>query len=298
MPFWLTIVIIAHLLNAFAFLVDKFLLSNVVASSRAYAFVVGCLSSFVIVAIPFGVTWLPLREGLLNIVTGALFICALLCFFEALKRGEVSRVVTYIGATTPLWILVFSFVFLQEQLAVERQFAFILLLVGSAMISYDSRAQQQSTNWFWVATCAALAFAVSQTLRRYLFTMEPFLTSFVWQAFGTAIVAGVLLLVRSSRKDIMATIPIFKTGKGLLFLAGQVLGATGFILLSYAVSLESATIVQALQGVQYAFLILFALVGSMINPKILREQFTPSTLSQKIFAVCIIGAALVVLARK
>src|SRR3989338_6775356 len=138
MPPWLLIVVAAHLLNALAFLVDKFLLVRAVPVPAAYAFAVGMLGVTGFILLPFDPV-LPhgVGEWVIDIAAGATFVAALLAFFTALRRGEASRVVPYVGGTIPVWTLVLAYLFLGERLAQRELFAFAVLVVGAALIARD-----------------------------------------------------------------------------------------------------------------------------------------------------------------
>ena len=77
-----------------------------------------------------------------------------------------------------------------------------------------------------------------------------------------------------------------KTAKRFLF--GQACGGTGNLLVTYAVSLASVTLVQALQGTQYIFLFLGVLFLTFYFPRILKEKVTKEIVLQKTIAILII----------
>ena len=68
---------------------------------------------------------------------------------------------------------------------------------------------------------------------------------------------------------------------GPLFLFGQVAGAASFILINYAISISSVTIVNALQGMQYVFLLIMVLILARWRPRILEEKLRGAVLAQK-----------------
>ncbi|MDP1709666.1 MAG: hypothetical protein Q8L21_02155, partial [Candidatus Komeilibacteria bacterium] len=82
---------------------------------------------------------------------------------------------------------------------------------------------------------------------------------------------------------------------GGLFLFGQVAGAMSFVLVNYAISLASVTLVNALQGLQYVFLLIMVLLLAKWYPRVLSEHLKGWTLVQKIAAILLIGAGLILL---
>lgn len=298
MPLWIAIVIAAHLLNAAAFLVDKYLLARAVPSPAVYAFFVGMLGAVGFVVLPFdpGVPH-GAAEWLLDIAAGATFVIALLAFFTALRRGEASRVVPYVGGTIPVWTLILAYLFLDERLPQRALVAFAILVLGSALITRESggRTVGKRRHAYGYASLAAVAFAVSAVLMKAVFLTQSFASGFAWSRLGSVLAAAAILLAPSARRAIVASRKQPRSGNAALFLGGQVAGALGFFALQYAISVASPTLVNALQGVQYAFLFVLAAVLGHRFPQ-LRERLTRGVVVQKLSAIVVIGFGLIILA--
>jgi hypothetical protein len=56
--------------------------------------------------------------------------------------------------------------------------------------------------------------------------------------------------------------------------------------------------INALQGVQYVFLLIFAIILSFKLPKILKEEISREIIFQKVAAILLIGAGLILIALK
>lgn len=296
---WLLIVTIAHLLNAGAFLVDKFLLVKAVPKAAVYAFWIGVLGVFAVVLLPFGYVRPTVSEFLFAAAAGVLFQLALLFFFSALRWLETSRVVPVVGGGQPLIIFAFSALFLGERLTAMEFVAFVLLVAGSALISIDTHDATPAENikqrrgWLY-AVLATIFFSASFTMTKAVFDMQPFISGFVWIRLGAFLFVLLFLLYTPWRRAILAREERPRGKYGALFLGGQLSGAGGAILINYAISLASVTIVTAMQGIQYAFLFLLAiLLGRRFTQ--LRERLTVSTVLRKIVAIIFISVGLVLL---
>lgn len=77
-----------------------------------------------------------------------------------------------------------------------------------------------------------------------------------------------------------------------MVLGAQGLGALAFVLQNYAISFGSVAIINALQGVQYAFLLLFAWLLTLFYPKIIKEDISKKILWKKIGAIVLISLGL------
>lgn len=293
---WITIVLVGHLANALAFIIDKILLTKSIPNPIAYTFFISLLGLLVIVFIPFGVTIPAANKILISLTAGALFAVSLLFFFEALRREETSRVIPFVGGTQPVVIFVLSGLFLAEKLSQLQIVALALLILGTITISVNlKKFLSFSIKGFMFAILASLFFAATFTLSKYIYNDIGFINGFFWSRWGAALLALTFLLFPKTRQQIFASTDKTNKGTGLLFLAGQGLGALGAILLNFAISLASPTLVQAMQGIQYAFLFVLVIIFSQKFPQVLEEKLNPALFLQKILAIVLVIGGLAII---
>lgn len=300
---WLLLAIIGHVSNGVAFVIDKSLLSTAFKRSATYACLIGSLSLVVAVAIPWVGRW-PSGDFILpSLAFGALFVFALWAFFEALKRGEPSRVVPIIGSLIPILTLIGSMALFNERLSVKQLIGFFLLLSATALLTIGKSKSRVDKTTFAICVIAAVLFAVSTLCGKYAFDHNDFLGVFVVSRI-TAGVTGVLigLLIPTAGKEVLGMFRPKKTskkapkGSTALAVTGQVLGAIGFVCIHLAIKSGSASIVNALQAIQYALLVLAAFVMRKRAPKLLGEDLSGKTLLIKAIALAVtaIGLACVI----
>lgn len=297
---WLVAVIIGHFLNAISYVLDKVLLGKSLDNPFAFAFYIGVLGLLGVVLIPFGFEVPSMAMIGFNFVTGATFIAALLFFFLSLKDAEASRIVPFIGGGVPVFTLVFELLFLDSTLSSYQLLAFAVLVFGTILITLEKKkpgAKKNSWTTWLFAVLAGLFFAVSFGMTKIAFESQPFISAFVWIRFGSFLFPLTFLLFKNQRTAIIEAIPLFKTKEGGLYLVAQAFGAVGFIFINYAISIASVSLVNALQGVQYALLLVMAIVGTLKFPDLLKESMTKQSLALKIVAVLIIGVGLYMIAQ-
>ncbi len=284
---WLLVVLGAHLLNAGSLLTDKILLRRAVPSPAAYILSIGLLSGVVgLVAAPF-VPWAILPAGVLVVAafSGAAHIGALYAFFATLQRGEATRVIPVVNALIPLWGFLFASALLGETLSSKQWFGISILVLSGLLLSYQRR-EQSASSWAtrWGIILAAALFAFSFATAKFTFDHADFWPAFIWmRIFG---LLTVLPLVFNSQ--VRATVLGASQQKqtGLAFLAGQAMGAAAFVLLNFGVSLSpSVTIVNALAGVQQAFIFILVLILARRAPQLLDEDLSSRVLAQKVLAL-------------
>jgi drug/metabolite transporter (DMT)-like permease len=301
---WLLIAIIAHFLSALVFVIDKYLLSHTVLRSSAYAFYVGLLGGLLsLLLIPFGFSLLPLDQILISFIAGILFVLAILFFYKSVQLGEVSRITPIIGGATPVFILILTFFFLEERLSTNQLFAFSLLVLGGIVMVWPRKEVRTSIltkphliKRLPLALLAAFFFASSFVLTKFIFTHQSFINGFIWIRLGGVLGAGLLLFWPSIRETILKTSKTIKLGTGGLAIFNKVFSALAFILLNYAIYLGSVSLVNALQGIQYVFLLMVALFLSKKFPQIIKEQISQGAILQKLIAILFVGLGLGILA--
>lgn len=298
---WLIVVLAGHLSNAGAFIIDKILLQKTLRHPTVYVFYIGMLGIFAFVLLPFGnFVWAPVHVIMQSALSGFTFMAALWCFFTALQKSETTRVVPFFGALIPIWTLIFAAVFLGEWLNGREWYGIALLVVGAILISYEPSPAATAITRTLAALIifAAGLFAFSSTMLKAVFNSTEFINGFLWTRLFAFLSVLPLLLLPSTRAVVLNA----RTRSGAerptpLFFVGQAMGAIGFVFLAWGTQLAPrVTIVNALQGIQYAFLFLLVLVMARFSPRLIKEPLSTAIIVQKTIAILILAAGLMLVA--
>jgi drug/metabolite transporter (DMT)-like permease len=296
---WLFLAIGSCFLYAIVTVINKFLLGQR-ATTRplVFTFWLGVLSVFTLVLAPFGMGWPGPAAFLFDIFVGLVYFVAILYTYEAMDINEASRVSSLTGGLTPIVVLILSYLFLFESLTIIHLAAFLLLVLGGFLISVrKSRSGLAGgLKGFWFISLSIILGAIYWILAKYAFDSQGFVTGFVWSRMGFVLAAGLVLLRPSWRKMIFISEKQATPKIGGLFVGSKLLAAGGSLFIHLALSLGNAALVNALQGVQYVFLLIFAVILSKKFPQILEEKMTRGILAQKIAAVLLIVAGLALIA--
>lgn len=304
---WILVALLAYFLLAIANLFDKFLVDNVVTSSKAYVFIACLMGGVVVMIAPWYLEWPGVYWLLINLISGSVFAIALWSLYEALRRGEASQTLVFVGGLTPIFSICFSLLFFKERFSVNEWMGMTFLLVGillvallpkqrhflARVISKLKFSQQIKTGSLIFALLSAFAYAIYFVVTKYSYSEQAFMSAFIWTRLGAALFVLLLLLRKRTRKEIKNSFQNPKKGKRqYLVVVNQLLGSSGFILQNYAIFLGSVAIVNAFQGVQYAFLLVVSSALAILSPKLLRETFSWRIFLQKFAAVLIIATGL------
>ncbi len=228
---WIFIALVAHILNALVFVVDKSLLSttnSIINQPARYAALSGLVAAGSVLILPLGFAWPNLFILVWSLLAGFFWVAALWFFFIALKAGESSRIVPLTGSAVPIFTLLIAAFFLGEQLTVRQGGAVLALIIGGVLISIRfnnsrrdlnqsrkvnslaSNVRNFNTTTFFkyfiknksaalpavAALASALAFALHFSTMDVIYDrFEPFPAAFGYSRLGVGMVSLMLLVI-------------------------------------------------------------------------------------------------------
>lgn len=295
---WLFITLGACFLLAIVNILDKFIVTKTVKPS-VFVFYSTIISLPIFLLLPFGVEFLHSSiDWALAIFSGVSFGVALWFMYKSFATSEISHVGPLGGASISIFVVLLGSIFLHEVISLKQLVALLLLVGGSLLISLEQSKKHQGWHKgiLWVVI-AGLCFAGSNVAAKYIYEVYGFYSGFVWTRGFTGIAAIFLLctptILRTLRQK-NKILPIHKHNF-LLIGSNKFLGGVGVLLIQYATALSSVSLVNALTGAQYAFLIVLTAAFSKFRPSVLKEAYTRSEVVQEIIAVCFITVGVVLL---
>lgn len=298
---WFVIAIFSYLLLAGVNLIDKYLLTSKIPDPKVYTFYIGVLGGLIILLAPFVGFYIPgITEVIISLLAGAAFIYSLYWFYKGLHLFEASRIVPAVGGLTPLFtfVLVFIFSMGQEFLSYSEVIAFVLLIAGSFIINFKEN-RPVTIRSLKISALAAFFLSLSFVLSKFVFLGQPFWNGLILMRVGGLLVVVLFYIFsREIRDEIFERRISLKKKTISLFISNQIAGAGANILQNLAIALAplaSISIINALQGVQYVLLLIFTVLLSIKFPHILKEEVSRRVLGQKILAIVLIGAGILIL---
>jgi drug/metabolite transporter (DMT)-like permease len=173
-----------------------------------------------------------------------------------------------------------------------------LLIFGGLLISFDLPLRINKRKFalgFWDALWAGIFLAMSYFLFKFVYNEQTFLNGFIWTRIGCFFAIISYLLVPKWREDIFDSFKGFKKPKksgyqtGALFISNKILGGISSILLNFAISLGSVTVVNSLISSQYVFILALAFFAHKKYPFVFEEKLYFWDWAQKIGAIVLIG---------
>jgi drug/metabolite transporter (DMT)-like permease len=299
---WLLVVIPAYFLFAIVALGDKYLLRDRIPHPKVYAFYVGLLGTFSLFLIPLGFSIPKLELIIFSLLTGALFTFALFQYYKSLYLFEASRIVPAIGGFLPIFTFILITIFLgeKEALGIKDILSFVLLILGSFLLTFE-KDKLITLKGLQLSLVVAFLYSLAFILTKFVYSALGFWPGFIWMRIGGGLAALIFLFAPEVREEIFKKKVSFQKKTSAIFIFNQGLGAIGFILQNWAISLAGLVylpIINALQGIQYGLLFIFATLISLRLPQVIKERISKEIIFQKIIAILIIGGGLAVLVLK
>jgi len=300
---WFFIALLGYFLLAVVFILDKFILTKSLSKPAVYTFYSTIFLFGALALIPFGVQSLNQNDWLWALASGLGFGFGLWTLFIALKHGEASHVDPFNGAAITIATFVLSSMVLGEQLSQFQLMGLVLLLFASFLLSFEMSQTHRGFHigFFWAAVSGCL-FAISHVSAKYLYEIYPFLTGFVWTRAAIGVVGLVTLFFPSVRSALKKRTPshVPKTEARrhavLIVIVTKMLAIASVVLIQYAMSLGSVTLVSAMSGFQFIMMFVLILILTKLAPRVFHEYFTRREIMVEIVGILfvMVGSALVV----
>ena len=291
---WVYLIILAQFLLAIVTLVDKyFVTSALIGKPAVYAFYIGLMSGVVVLLLPFGVVAAPdLIVVWLSLVAGVSYVFSIFFLYKSLKLSDASDVAPALGAISAIATFGFSVVFLGEALAGNFLYGFILLVTGTFITSYFHLTRKATI--FLMA--AGVLFGFSTFFLKELFNNTEFWNGFFWSRLANVLGVALLLLWPSNARAIWNNVKISSVGTKTAVVANKIIAGFAFLLILYAIKLGDVSIINALTGVQFAFLLFFAVLFTKKFPEYFYESVHHRhAVSRKVAATALIAIGLALL---
>jgi transporter family protein len=296
---WISFAILGYFCNALSQLLDKVILTEKhIPKPAVYAFYVSLFSLFSLFFAPFGFSIIPTYYLVVFLLSGVAFIVGLLFFYMAVKVGNVARIAPLVGLVTSLTVILGSAIFPTTfgDIHFSRSvfLALGLLIVGGVLIAYDLPFRR-GDRFPLSAILSGVLLGGSLLLLKYGYQEIDFINGLVWSRLGIVITGLSFLLIPLYRRQILVHHhpTKMKTRQNLmtlfLFVTNKSCAGIATFLILYATNLGSVAFVQALNGLQYVFLLLLAIPLSLRLPHIFGEHLGFWDWAQKGLALILIG---------
>ena len=314
---WFILAFIASILWAVVVIVDKFILTHYIKDAVSYqVFLALTMLPFLIFLLPFTShntnsstpTILPVIIILLGVAMGLVYVL----YNKALLIEEVSRV-TPLFYLSPLFVLLFSFMFIGEGLSLRRYVGIGLMVFSAISVSVSLRGRnrdgdrhsyrQSHSHSLHISLSPALLMilvldimnAGKDVVSKLMLSHLDYLSYLFWFLLGNIAGRPLLLLIPHNREKTLMIIKTLPLKVYLLSFISSSLAWAGYVLYFKAVSMTYISLVCAIPTTQPFLVFIFATLLGLFYPGLIEEKTDRRSLTIKgIAAVSVlIGAYLI-----
>ncbi|MFA5841875.1 MAG: hypothetical protein WC835_02870 [Candidatus Paceibacterota bacterium] len=284
---WISLVVVAQIINALIVLVDKYLLNSGkgISEPAVYAFYVSMLSGVVLVMVPFGaVSWPGALVAGLSLGMALAYILSIYFLYSALKITDASDVVPVAGAVSAVAAFVLAHFGLNQDLPGNFILAFVFLVIGALLISHF----RFNTKSFVLVFLSGVLFGVSAFLVKLIFEHSSFADGFFWSRMANVFGALFLLLIPANWTAVKQSMKKSTSGIKWMVVGNKTLSGVSFLLIMIAINMGDVSIVNALSGLQFVFLLTFAYFCVNRFPAVFSGEIHPHRFNHKLYGVIFI----------
>jgi len=290
------IAILAQLFLGVSIVVDKYILhSKEGRKPISYVFWIGILNVFGAALLFYKFQAPSLMLVGISALAGFIFLLSLLFYYKAIYEGAVSEAAPVIGGLAPIVTYYLESLIGFSEINVAEKLAFgILVFSGFLFLASQKVNFKKVLPW---AVLASLFTGLAIILEKMVFSETNFSTGFGMMKSFSFVAALLLLSVPKIRKQIFADSKGTSSRHGIQYFGNRILAAAGSFLIFYSISLEDRpAVVEAIAGLRYAIIFVFAYILWKLDYKELKDKFSGWTFTLKIIATIFIVVGLGILA--
>jgi uncharacterized membrane protein len=278
---WLLLATLGQFLAAIVVFIDKYIVTETKVLPRpfVYAFysclltgfwaviyLLGYIPGLEVLAIPtFHEIEKPTIQVLgMSLLAAYTFFMALVSLYDALRKSEAVNVMPIVGAVSALATLGLSYVFLEIILSPNFFWGVAVLILGTLLVA------QIVPDRYTMLTMvhSGFFFGLHYITMKGLFMETSFADGFFWSRFALVFFALSLLMVPTYLHKIIEQTSQTeqKARAGLLVLTAKILAGISAFMLLKATDLGDVTVVQALDGLKFVFILLITLLFAKALP--------------------------------
>lgn len=283
-----------YFILAFSALGDKFLVTKTFKSPYGYAFWLGIMGLALFLLLPFQFAVPHGTQWLIDISAGATVVMASLFYMRALQYNDVSVTLPLVGVLSIILTGITAFIFIDERLRFAQLFAIVVLIGGFWVLTHEKTGieRQAVVNLL----IAALFFAVSNVATKVIVSNQPFISGLAFSRIGGFLVSLGLIVYPATRQAILGSSKGITINMMPFIIINSILVAAGNLIVFFSYNYSSPTIVNALQGSEYALLFVLGFAVTKLWPQLVSEKIEPDILKRKLVGIAVIIIGFVMLA--
>jgi len=292
---WILLSLLAPFFWVLSNFMDKYILGKYTRGIFDFLFFSTITSWFLFLILFFfiGIPDLTIYS-LIPILTGILLIYSYIFYGKALEQGETSSLVILFQLVSVI-TLILAFIFLGQILSFKELIAFLIVLVGTSIISFE-KSHGFVIKGFGMMFVAILIWSVMTLVIDYGLTKMSFWDYFLLDNIGSGIAGLMLFIIPSIRKQIIDGLKTATIKKHTWFSLNNLCDFFGQMSIKGALAIApSAGLVTVIAQVQSFYAIIIGMLLTIFLPNITKEDISVRTLIKKSIGALIMFSGIYIL---
>ncbi len=270
---WILLATLGQFMNAIVAVLDKYIVSDEKVMPRPFVyafysclltgfwaviFFIGLIPPFAALGVPSftNVEFPTIQVISMAFLSAYTFFMALVSMYDALRKSDASVVMPIVGTISALSAFGLSYLFLGASLTQGHIIGVIMISLGTLLVA------RTIPTWSVVLHVihSGVFFALHYIVMKGLFMETSFDDGFFWSRVSFVLFALSLLMVPVYWDKIKEQTKTTTKKTGALVLVTKVLAGVAAFLLLKATDLGEVSVVQALDGIRFVFILLITAI--------------------------------------
>jgi len=273
------------------YLVERFFKNSDTAVLIVFTALIGAVMLPFILIWQRGVFAIPLSAMAVMIVSGVLYMGAMLFYLRAIQQEEASTVAPFFQVST-LFTFALAWLILGEALGWVQIGGGVLIVAGAMLLSLDSSLRFGKLKWRFaglMVLCGGV-IAISSVLFKYFAVRDAYWVTTFWTTVGQVLFGLAIMAVPHYRKQFFA---LFAKSPGAVVAingANELINLGGGLGVRYAYLGAPVALVSAISSTSTLFVFAIGIALTVFAPKLGREDLSRRNLLQKGAAAVLVAA--------
>jgi uncharacterized membrane protein len=273
------------------YLVDRFFRQSNVAVLLVFTAFIGVLMLPFIWFFEPNIVGPGVASIALIMLSGILYMGAMLLYLQALQREEASVVAPFFQAS-PLFGYVLAYFVLGEKLSAIQMSGGALIIAGATTVSLHFGQGFGAFKWRLALLMLACGFvlAIASLIFKIFAIKVQFWTTTFWMFAGEAAFGAALLMIRPYRRELVSLVRTSTAALLSVNASNELINLGGALGNRYALLFAPLSLVQAIGSTTTLFVFLFGMALSVACPRLGRESLSGRELAQRGIAAALVAA--------
>jgi uncharacterized membrane protein len=234
----------------------------------------------------------------LIMLSGILYMTAMLLYLQALQSEEASVVAPFFQAG-PLFGYGLAYLVLGETLSGRQMTGGVLIIIGALTVSLRFGHISESFKVRLAVLMLACGFimALSGLIFKVFALKVEFWTTIFWMLVGEAIFGAGLLMITAYRREFLRLLRANTAALLSINGSNELINLSGSLGSRFALTLAPLSLVQAIGSTTTLFVFAFGILLSVCCPGLGRESLSGRELTQKGIAALLVAAGVALVTR-